>query len=1321
MQTKTRLSGAPRSLTSTLAFAFAGLSLLVLLVAGILQLFFAIQTQQVSVANQQQRIAQDAGRTVSSFLQERVNILKTTAKVADPASASPDVARQELQSLLGLESAFRQAVLLNARYRELASVSRLPQQSVSSITKRINAEAIDQIKADKPYISPVYIDPESSEPLVVIAVPVNDPLGESKSILAAEVNLKFMWDLVDQLQVGNTGTAYLVDKQGKLLAFHDTSRVLQGENVANVPEVHEYITGVDNRQFLDLFPGIDKTLTIGAYAPLGTPDWAIVTELPWQEAYAPTIQNFLTSIVITLVLAVLAALVGIYLARRLTNPLVTLRDTATRITGGELGLQAPIQGTSEVAGLATAFNSMTAQLRQTLAGLEQRVADRTRDLEASNQSLQASQKQLLTSNTELETKQSELEQSNRELAYNQNQLQASNRELETKQSELAKTNEALEKSSRELQASKNELESAYGALQRNSSYLSALNDTAIGLMGRMDIDDLLSTIMTRAAQLVGTTHGYVYLANPDEQEMRLQVGVGLYDDLVGSTVRAGGGLAGRVWETGEPLVVNDYRHWSQRLTDPRRSPLRAVVGVPLKYGNAVRGVIGLASTDENFQFGDEETQVLARFAQLASIALENADLFQQSQQQVAELSALNQVGQIASSAQDVDTLTTQLGDQLMTLFDVRHVYIALYDAATNQIELPYVINDGVRASVPPMPLGQGLASVVLKSKQPLLLNENAEVRAVALGSRYVGPPAKSYLGVPILSGDEAIGVLSIQSLEEEGRFGKNEIRLLSTIAANLSAAIVKVRLNERTQKALRETERAVDRERVVSEELQILTRRLTSDGWSKYLEHEPDEMWFEDSNSDLNGGHREIPGMSRAAETATPVLTNNGEHSSLAVPIVLRGQVIGTIGLEDFDPGREWNQDELSIVREVSDNVALALDNARLYNESQRRVSELDALNSMSQAVTTELELQSLLNVIGEQLQEIFDIDNSYIALYDRESQTISLPFFVTDRQRVNVDPIAFGEGITSHIIRSREPLVLNKNAEQAMSELGAKTYGKPARSFLGVPVYVGDEVTGVISIQSTTREDAFDEPAIRLLETIAATVGASIQNAQLYGAMQQEVVTRQKAEQEIKLSLQEKEVLLKEIHHRVKNNLQIITSLLNLQSAQLKDPDAISMFRESQSRVRSMALIHEKLYQSKDLARIDFDGYVKDLMVYLFRSYAANPEQIRTHISTNAMYLAIDIAIPCGLIISELVTNTIKYGFPNGKRGDLYISLEPEDDGHLTLEVRDNGVGFPEGFNWRESDSLGLQLVDTLTSQLHGKITVNGKDGTSFKLTFPG
>ncbi len=218
---------------------------------------------------------------------------------------------------------------------------------------------------------------------------------------------------------------------------------------------------------------------------------------------------------------------------------------------------------------------------------------------------------------------------------------------------------------------------------------------------------------------------------------------------------------------------------------------------------------------------------------------------------------------------------------------------------------------------------------------------------------------------------------------------------------------------------------------------------------------------------------------------------------------------------------------------------------------------------------------------------------------------------------------------------------------------------------------------------------------------------------------LKQENVRRREAEEQITASLREKEVLLKEIHHRVKNNLQIISSLLNLQSGYTEDPETLEMYRESQSRIHSMALIHEKLYQSGDLARVDFPEYVRNLVGYLFRSYSAGAGQVAMDVDVAPVFLSLDVSIPCGLIISELVTNALKYAFPQGKGGKLFVGLHSESGDRYSLIVRDDGIGFPNEVDFQNTDSLGLQLVMTLTEQLDGDISLQKGDGTEFRISF--
>jgi GAF domain-containing protein/HAMP domain-containing protein len=362
----------------------------VLLVSGGLQIFSNIQTQQTAIANQQQLIAQDAARTVSSFIQEKFSVLETTVRLTNSATASPEEQRQILESLLGLQPAFRQLVLLNTQDQEVIKASRLAQTVSRVFAERLDDVRLVHILERKRYIGPVYIDPTTSEPLVIMAVPVTNVLGDYQGTLAVEVNLKVdLWDLVDRLKVGKTGLAYVVDRQGNLIAFRDTARVLKGENVAPLATVSDFIHNPLSVRTIGVttYRGINGNTVVGTYVPLETPDWAVVTEMPWQEAYQDVIRNAAASAGVTLVMAVVAGLVGAFLARRLAVPLVNLTGTATRIASGEMDLQAVVRGPQEVIRLGAAFNSMTQQLRTLIGSLEQRVNERTAELSKASESL----------------------------------------------------------------------------------------------------------------------------------------------------------------------------------------------------------------------------------------------------------------------------------------------------------------------------------------------------------------------------------------------------------------------------------------------------------------------------------------------------------------------------------------------------------------------------------------------------------------------------------------------------------------------------------------------------------------------------------------------------------------------------------------------------------------------------------------------------------------------------------------------------------------------------------------------------------------------
>jgi two-component sensor histidine kinase len=214
--------------------------------------------------------------------------------------------------------------------------------------------------------------------------------------------------------------------------------------------------------------------------------------------------------------------------------------------------------------------------------------------------------------------------------------------------------------------------------------------------------------------------------------------------------------------------------------------------------------------------------------------------------------------------------------------------------------------------------------------------------------------------------------------------------------------------------------------------------------------------------------------------------------------------------------------------------------------------------------------------------------------------------------------------------------------------------------------------------------------------------------------------LTRQEAALERQTELlEQRETMLREIHHRVKNNMQVMSSLLSLQSRVALNPETSRMLEENQNRIQSMALLHEILYQSEDLAVVDFSKYVRRMVDHLFRSYGVNNGQIQLNIELDPVGLDLDDALPCGLLISEVISNSLKHAFPEGRKGEVGIVVRRSSEGAVALALRDNGVGFPYDLDWTTSPTLGLRLVRALSQQLRANLEVRSQRGVVVNLAF--
>lgn len=800
---------------------------------------------------------------------------------------------------------------------------------------------------------------------------------------------------------------------------------------------------------------------------------------------------------------------------------------------------------------------------------------------------------------------------------------------------------------------------------------------------------------------------------------------------------------------------------------------KSAVFVPMISGGEVKGMISLQDLDRENAFSDSAVNLLTTLANSMSVALESARLFDETNrllketgQRNAELAVITSVQESLVAQMDMQGIYDLVGEKMREIFNAQVIDIVTYDHQLNVIEDKYSYEKGDRTL-----LGarepRGFRKHVIETGHILLHNTGVEEATRVFDNPIlIGEMPKSQIYVPMMAGGEVTGVISLQNIDAENAFSESDINLLTTLVNSMSVALKSARLFDETTRLLKETEQRTAELGVITSVQEGLVREMDMQAIYDLVGNRISQLF--DTHSvlirtfDLQAGLEHwryvfekgeriyseprpfIWANKHLIQSKEPLLINTNyletakkfggsgvsfgqpPRSALFVPMIVGEVVKGSVSLQNVDKENAFTDSDLRLLTTLTNSMSVALENARLFDETthllaeaKQRANELSTVNNVSKALATQLNPDELIQLVGEQMKDLFNANIVYLAMLNSKTQTIYFPYQYGD----NMTPIKLGEGLTSRIIRNGQPLLINKDVEELRAQLGVQQIGIPAASYLGVPIPVGDEIIGVLSVQSTEHENSFDENDLRLLSTIAASVGVALRNAKLFEEVQLAKMEAEAASKTAEKANEAKSAFLSTVSHELRTPLTSVLGFTKIIRKRLEDKifpavdktdnkieKTISQISENLNVViaegeRLTHLINDVLDLAKiEAGKMEWNMEKVSLPEVAERAIAATTslfDQKTLSLEKNIQYNLPDISGDKDKLIQviiNLLSNAVKFT----EAGSVTCSIYQEKD-ELIVQVKDTGIGIAPGDYEAVFEQFKQVGGDTLTDKPKG------------------